>query len=107
MRRCSRWNGAPRPNMRPPWPTCTHPELPDWSPTVEPDTVQVNDLERLRAASQPAEAVSEALGKTHVLKVWPDFYAAIASGRKTFEIRKDDRDFAEGDRLLLREWDSH
>lgn len=40
----------------------------------------------------------------HDLKVWPEFFAALATGRKTFEVRKDDRGFREGDRLILREW---
>ena len=40
----------------------------------------------------------------HDLKVWPVFFAALASGDKTFELRRDDRGFAVGDRLRLREW---
>jgi len=40
----------------------------------------------------------------HELKIWPAFYAAIQSGEKTFEIRKDDRGFQKGDKLVLREW---
>ncbi len=40
----------------------------------------------------------------HELKVWPEYYAALASGAKPFEIRKDDRGFLENDVLLLREY---
>ena len=42
---------------------------------------------------------------THELKILPEYYNAVRSGKKKFELRKDDRDFAEGDRLWLREWD--
>lgn len=42
---------------------------------------------------------------THALKTWPEYYKAINDGRKTFEIRKFDRDFKVGDKLLLQEYD--
>jgi hypothetical protein len=43
--------------------------------------------------------------KTHELKTWPVFYKDIVNGTKTFEVRKNDRNFQLGDILLLREYD--
>jgi hypothetical protein len=41
---------------------------------------------------------------THDLKCWPGYFEALMDGSKTFEVRRDDRKFAVGDELLLREW---
>jgi hypothetical protein len=41
----------------------------------------------------------------HELKAWPPSYLHIAEGRKTFDYRRDDRDFQEGDTVVLLEWD--
>lgn len=42
--------------------------------------------------------------QTHHLKTWLKYYAAIASGEKSFEFRKNDRGFKVGDRLVLEEY---
>lgn len=41
----------------------------------------------------------------HYLKTWPEFFRAVKDERKTFEVRKNDRDFREGDTLVLEEYD--
>ncbi len=43
--------------------------------------------------------------KIHEIKIYPSYYAAVASGDKTFELRKDDRGYKVGDILKLNEWD--
>jgi len=40
----------------------------------------------------------------HDLKILPEYFEPIAEGVKTFEVRKNDRGFAVGDRLNLRQW---
>lgn len=41
----------------------------------------------------------------HQLKIMPQYFQAVWDGQKTFELRKDDRNYQEGDILALREWD--
>lgn len=42
---------------------------------------------------------------THDLKILPEYFEAVSSGRKKFEIRRNDRNYGVGDTLILREWD--
>lgn len=41
----------------------------------------------------------------HELKLDPRWFDAVSSGAKPFEVRKDDRPYAVGDVLVLREWE--
>jgi hypothetical protein len=41
----------------------------------------------------------------HDLKIWPQYFVEVAAEQKTFEIRKNDRDYQVGDVLRLREWE--
>lgn len=41
----------------------------------------------------------------HVLKTWPNAFAAVKDGRKRFEWRADDRGFEVGDTLVLALYD--
>lgn len=42
--------------------------------------------------------------RVHELKCWPEYFGAIRTGAKRFEWRWNDRGFATGDILRLREW---
>lgn len=41
----------------------------------------------------------------HELKCWPPYFDDVRTGRKPFEVRRQDRSFIVGDVLLLREWE--
>lgn len=43
--------------------------------------------------------------KTHVLKIEREHFMALNLGLKAYEIRYNDRNYQNGDYLLLREWD--
>lgn len=42
----------------------------------------------------------------HELKIWNEYFEEVFMRNKTFEIRKNDRDFKKGDTLILKEWDN-
>lgn len=37
-------------------------------------------------------------------KIWPEYFEAVASGKKKFELRLNDFEVNEGDILVLEEW---
>ena len=54
-----------------------------------------------------SQEASDAATLRHELKCWPPYFAAVLSGDKSFEVRRHDRDFHEGDVLTLREWNQN
>ena len=42
---------------------------------------------------------------THILKTWPTYWNQVETGEKTFEVRKNDRNFQIGDTVELRRFD--
>ena len=44
--------------------------------------------------------------KTHELKIKPQYFKDVISGLKTFEVRKNDRNFEVGDIITLREFEN-
>ena len=42
--------------------------------------------------------------KVHHLKTWPPYFQEIVEGNKTFDIRKNDRDFKTGDLIIFEEY---
>lgn len=43
--------------------------------------------------------------QVHDLKTWPIYFDSVVEGRKTLDLRKNDRDFRVGDLLILREYE--
>lgn len=43
--------------------------------------------------------------RIHQLKTWPEYFDSIINGVKTFELRKNDRDYQVDDYLLLKRYD--
>ncbi|MFA5172819.1 MAG: DUF3850 domain-containing protein [Candidatus Paceibacterota bacterium] len=37
-------------------------------------------------------------------KIWPEYFEAVESGKKKFELRLNDFEIKEGDTLILEEW---
>ena len=66
--------------------------------------------ETVAALSKKLKDTEIELGKSiayiHELKTWKEYFEEVFMGRKTFEVRKNDRNFQKGDILILKEWDN-
>jgi hypothetical protein len=51
------------------------------------------------------EFTKEQTGKTHNLKIWPEYFAPVRDGLKRAELRWNDREYQAGDILDMCEWD--
>lgn len=60
-----------------------------------PQTIQNQYWKRLERVN---------MAKVHELKIRPEYYNPVSAGTKTFEVRKNDRGFLNGDFLILREY---
>ena len=79
------------------------------------ELIEAGNLEFITGANDPCiEIIQKYLDiasnkdrgvKTHNLKSWPDAFEPMWEGRKRHEYRVNDRDFNEGDELVLQEWE--
>ena len=44
---------------------------------------------------------------THKLKILPVYFKSVVDGTKTFEVRKNDRNFKSGDIVILQEYENN
>ena len=58
-------------------------------------------MKKTRKKSATKKAIKN---KVHELKIIPKYYKDLESGLKDFELRKDDRGFKIGDKILLKEF---
>lgn len=72
-----------------------------WSDTQEGVNALVGAIDSHPSWEQPQ--VQDRRKRMHDLKTDPDVFQAVTEGLKTYEIRKNDRGFAVGDLLVLRE----
>jgi hypothetical protein len=68
-------------------------------------TVSEQRADEFPACGEGSGATERLVESVHHLKTWPDLYAEVDSGRKTCDVRKDDRGFDVGHTLVLQEWD--
>ena len=54
----------------------------------------------------PPDRIAGEPPRVHVVKSVSPYFADVYEGRKTFEVRKDDRDYRVGDILIQREFDA-
>lgn len=91
-----------------PWSLTSAPPPPaSVSPKQDADVARA-EQDKPSAVCTPPSVRSQALeevARRHVLKTWPMYFQPMVEGHKTFELRKNDRDFRVGDVLELREYD--
>lgn len=64
----------------------------------------LEDSVRVAQAAGSRAAANKDATSTHTLKTLNPHFAELWEGRKTFEVRLNDRDFKVGDELVLEQW---
>ena len=81
-----------------------------WRP-LTPEEIEILTPDRIVAEmtdeAQAGDVYEEDAGMIHELKIQSEYFLAVINKTKTFEIRKNDRDFKVDDKIILREIDSH
>lgn len=85
--------------MNPPEPAAGRAEEP--GPEEGPGEPEEEDP----AAEKHIEPETEETGIEHTLRIRSEFYQAVARGTRTFELRRDDKDYQAGDRIVLMEFE--
>lgn len=70
------------------------------------DATQADAMVRfmIEGLAQPPVEDAGGEGRVHHVKCWPEFFVATLAGLKRHEVRRNDRDYRVGDRLVLMEW---
>lgn len=84
--------------------TVTKTQIPDYEERAA-DALDELDAALVDLPATPAAEPQPTKPREHRLKTWPEFFVALLSGAKTFEIRTNERDFRVGDVLILVEYD--
>lgn len=77
---------------------------PEWG--IAYDAVRADDQAVSHAFAAATELPPQRRGQTHELKLVEPHFSDVAAGRKTFEVRRDDRGFCVGDWLHLRHYNA-
>ncbi|BDQ55141.1 DUF3850 domain-containing protein [Enterococcus faecalis] len=72
--------------------------------SVDEDWITTDDNEELLARAWLNGYEVEKEPTIHELKILPEYFEAVVSGNKRFEIRKNDRNYQKGDILRLNEY---
>ena len=85
-------------------------EMNEWFESMNPSKLEVEKAQALRGEQrlETASAVETIVNcrTTHELKTLPEYFERILSGEKNFEVRKNDRGFQKGDRVVLKEYEA-
>lgn len=63
-------------------------------------------IQATKEASEYYQGIAKKSSTIHELKIMPQYFEEVVSGRKCFELRKNDRDYKVGDQIKLLEYEN-